>query len=114
MQGVAILAAFGWSLLQVLILFLATQCIFGLIEFRSTTENKYQKLLSHSIMCLFYSLFILPFISLGLFYFAVINITNWHELEPAIWTFAIWWGALFTFYSLLSVKKSYVQSDKSK
>jgi len=59
-------------------------------------------------MCLFYALFILPFISLGLFYFAVINITGWYKLEPAIWVFAMWWGVLFTFSSLLSVKKAFV------
>ncbi|MBJ7555146.1 hypothetical protein [Marinomonas spartinae] len=104
MQWIAILAALGWSLLQVFILFLSTQCIFSLIEYKSSTENMCQKLLSHSIICLFYSLFILPFISLGLFYFAVINITAWSELEPAFWVFAIWWGVLFTFSFLLSVK----------
>ncbi|MCE2596882.1 hypothetical protein [Motilimonas cestriensis] len=104
MLWIAILAAFGWTLLQVFLLFLSTQCIFSLIEFRSETENMYQKLLSNLIMLLFYSLFLLPLISLGLFYFAVINITGWHELEPAIWTFATWCGVLFTFCSLLSVK----------
>lgn len=105
MQWIAIIAALGWSLLQIFILFLSTQCIFSLIEFRSKKENKYQKLLSNSIMGLFYSLFILPFISLGLFYFAVVNISGWYELKPAIWVFAIWWGVFFMFFFLLSLKK---------
>ncbi|PKF60986.1 hypothetical protein CW745_11775 [Psychromonas sp. psych-6C06] len=105
MQWIAILTALGWTLLQVFLLFVSTQCIFGLIEFRTATENMYQKALSHTIMFLFYSLFILPLISLGLFCFAVVNITGWHELEPAIWIFVTWCGVLFTFFTLLSVKK---------
>ena len=107
MQWIAIIAALGWSLLHVFILFLSTQCIFVLIDFRSATEHKfYHKLLSNSIMFLFYALFIIPFISLGLFYYAVVNIAGWFELKPAIWAFAIWWITLFTFFFLLSVKKS--------
>jgi len=107
-QWIAIFAALGWSLLQVFILFISTQCIFALIEFRSATENKlYQKIFSSFIICLFYSLFLLPIISLGLFYYAVVNIVGWYELKPAIFVFAIWWIVLFTFFFLLSVKKKY-------
>lgn len=108
MQWIAILAALGWCLLQVFILFLSTQCIFGMVDFRSATEHKfYQKLLSNFIICLFYSLFILPLISVGLFFYAVVNITEWYELKPALWVFAIWWMTLFIFSFLLSVKKKY-------
>ena len=71
MQWIAVLAAIGWSFLQVFMLFIATQCVFALVELRSKTENIYQKLLSRSIILLFYSLFILPLISLGVFYYQV-------------------------------------------
>ena len=108
MQWIAIFAALGWSLLQIFILFVSTQCIFVLVEFRCSTESKlYQKLLSNFIIGLFYSLFVLPLISLGLFYYAVVNIVGWFELKPAIWIFATWWIVLFTFFFLLSVKKKF-------
>ena len=113
MQWIAVLAAIGWSFLQVFMLFIATQCVFALVELRSKTENIYQKLLSRSIILLFYSLFILPLISLGVFYYQVINITSWSELLPAVWVFAMWCGSFVLFLILLDVK-SYFEDKKRK
>ncbi|KAA1154981.1 MULTISPECIES: hypothetical protein [Pseudoalteromonas] len=108
MQWIAILAALGWCLLQVITLLISSQCIFLMIEFRSDNEHKlYQKLLSNFIIYLFYSLFILPFISLSLFIYGVINITEWCELKPGLWVFAAWWLALFVLSFSLSMKKKY-------
>ncbi len=109
MQWIAILAALGWCLLQVITLLISSQCIFLMIEFRSDNEHKlYQKLLSNFIIYLFYSLFILPFISLSLFIYGVINITEWCELKPGLWVFAAWWLALFVLSFSLSMKKNIV------
>lgn len=113
MQWIAIFAAIGWSFLQIFILFIATQCVFALVELRSKTENIYQKLLSRTIVLLFDSLFILPLISLGVFYYQVINITSWSELLPAIWLFAMWCGSFVLFLILLDVK-SYIEGKKRK
>lgn len=108
MQFAAIIAAIGWSLVQIFHLFLAMQCIFCQIEFRSTPEIKlYQKVLSNSIIYLFSSLYIWPFISVGLFYYGVFNISGWYEIKPALWTCAIWWISLILALSLLSVKEKY-------
>jgi|GEM_PF-1448394 len=109
MQWIAILAALGWCLLQVILLLISSQCIFLMIEFRSDNEHKlYQKLLSNFIKYLFYSLFILPLISLGLFIYGVINIKEWCELKLGLWVFAAWWVALFVLSYALSMKKNIV------
>jgi len=108
MQWIAILASFGWGFLQVILLFIATQCIFLMIDFRSPIEHKiHQKFLAVFIPYLFYSLFIIPFISFGLFIYGAINITAWGELKPAMWSFFIWCITLIMFCFLLNVKRKY-------
>ena len=114
MQLIAILAALGWSFLQFICLFVATQCVFGLVDLGTSKPSFYQKVLMHAVMGAFYSLFILPFISLGLFYFATINIDTWHELKPAIWVFATWCGGLFAFFFLISITESSVRLSKKR
>jgi len=106
MQWIAIAAAIGWSVLHFYILFISTQCIFGIIELASEDEHKlYHKVLTSTIFGLLISLFIIPFISVGLFYYGAFNISGWHELKPALWSFASWWVALFTYSYLISVKR---------
>ena len=114
MQLIAILAAVGWSTLQVFCLFIATQCVFGIVDLGTDKPTFYQKTLLNAVGATFYSLFILPFISLGLFYFATINIDSWAELKPAIWVFAAWCGGVFTFLVLISMTESSVQASKKK
>ncbi|WP_286939005.1 MULTISPECIES: hypothetical protein [unclassified Pseudoalteromonas] len=67
MQLIAILAAVGWSALQVFCLFIATQCVFSIVDLGTTSPTIYQKILMNAIGATFYSLFILPIISLGFF-----------------------------------------------
>ena len=106
MQWIAIMAAFGWAALQVFLLFIWTQCIFGLIEFHSSiTKHKWlNEVLYYLVLGCFYTLMVLPIISFVMFVYAVINISAWNELIPALWTFAIWVGTLFVFFILLILK----------
>lgn len=114
MQLIAILAAVGWTALQVFCLFIATQCIFGIVDLGTTNPTFYQKILLNAVGAAFYSLFILPIISLGLFYFATISIDSWAELKPALWVFAAWCGGVFAFLVLISMTESSVQASKKK
>lgn len=108
MQWMAMMALIGWGILQIFLLFISIQCIFCLIEFRSADEKKfYQKFLSNFILLLFYSLFVLPIISFGLFLYATVNIQSWSELIPASFVFLAWWITLFSFTFFLSIKKKY-------
>ncbi len=114
MQLIAILAALVWSKLQLFCLFIATQCVFGIVDLGTPKPTLYQKILLQAVSVTFYSLFILPFISLGLFYFATINIGTWHEFKPAVWVFAAWCGVVFAFLVLITMTESSVRASKIK
>lgn len=113
-QLVAILAALGWTFLQVCCLFIATQCVFGIVNLGTNSSSIREKILLHAVTGAFYSLFILPFISLVMFYFATINIQGWYELKPSIWVFVTWCGGLFMFFFFISLTEWFVCSSENK
>ncbi|MFG1491782.1 hypothetical protein ABMA58_21200 [Oceanospirillum sp. HFRX-1_2] len=104
MQWIAVLAAAGWCLLQVFLLLLSTQCVFGLVDlgrYRARSPRLFD-LFSSLVMLAFYALLSLPVISCAVFIYGVIGITDWQQLMPGVWVSVGWLAALVLFFLGLS------------
>lgn len=104
MQWIAALAAVGWCFLQVILLLLSTQCMFGLVDlgrYRSRSPRLFD-LFSSLVMLSFYALLLLPLISCAVFVYGAIGITDWQQLMPGVWVSVAWLVALILFFVGLS------------
>lgn len=96
-----------WCLFQLLVLFVASQCAFALVDL-GANKSRFaflDQLLLSVVGLVFWGLLLLPVISAAVFIYTLFGISQWLQLMPGVWVFVGWLLLLILFLSAISAKE---------